>query len=306
MKVDYRSLLEEVYEEVRQDANEGKVADYIPELACVGPNHFGMALMTASGEEFGVGDYEHKISIQSISKVFTLAMAYELFGNDIWKRMDVEPSGNSFNSLVQLETEKGIPRNPFINAGALVVTDMLVSHFGDPITFLLDFISNTLDNRPININLDVANSEIKHSDRNKALAYFMKSFGNINNDIERLIEVYSHQCAIELSCAELAASFLALANQGYSIHSQKRILSKSATKRVNALMQTCGCYDEAGEFAFEIGLPGKSGVGGGIVAILPNQFSVAVWSPRLNPKGNSARGMKALEILTTKLGHSLY
>lgn len=304
--MDYQSILEEIYTEVKALENKGKVADYIPELAKVDPNKFAISLITTSGEKYSVGNYNDAMSIQSISKVFALALAFEKLGEAIWDRIDVEPSGNAFNSLVQLETEQGIPRNPFINAGAIVVTDILTTHFKDPVRALLNLIGNTLGHTEIGYDKDVALSELEHCDLNKALAYFMKSFKNIENDVDKVIEIYARQCSIQMSCEQLAASFLLFANQGFSIHSQQQILPARSCKRINALMQTCGSYDEAGEFAFEVGLPAKSGVGGGIAAVLPNKFSVAVWSPGLNAKGNSWKGLKALELLTTKLGASLF
>ncbi len=298
--------MSEIYKEVTQSDHRGKVASYIPDLASVDADKFGMHLLTTTGEEFSVGDSIEKFSIQSISKVLSLALAMSILGEKLWKRIDVEPSGTSFNSIVQLEYEKGIPRNPFINAGALVVADTLISNLADPEKEFLSFVQNISDNKNINYNETIAASEKENGFLNASLANMLKVFGNIENDIERVLSFYFHQCSIEMSCKDLSKAFLA-----FAAHSEEFIygnvkLTKSQVKRVNALMQTCGFYDEAGEFSFRVGLPGKSGVGGGIVAIYPNKYSVAVWSPRLNEKGNSVLGMKALELLTTKTGSSIF
>jgi glutaminase len=304
--MDYQLIINEVYREVQMLQLEGKVANYIPELANVDIHKFGITLATAKGEVYSIGDTDEKFSLQSISKAFTLAMVFATEGEKLWNRLGVEPSGNPFNSLAQLEYENGIPRNPFINAGALVITDILRSQTDSPVEDILRFINKLTNSQNITINQKIALSEIKHSNRNKALAHFMKSFGNINSNIDELIETYCHQCAIEMTCTQLANAFLLFANHGQNRFNGDQLLTISQTKRINALMQTCGFYDEAGEFAYTVGLPGKSGVGGGIAAVLPGEFSVVVWSPGLNPKGNSAKGMKALEILTTKLGHSVF
>jgi glutaminase len=304
--MDFQKILEEIYAEVEQMNLQGQVATYIPELAKMDLHKFGISLITTQGEEFKVGHTNDKFSIQSISKVFTLAMVFANEKDNLWKRVGVEPSGNAFNSLAQLEYENGIPRNPLINAGALVVTDLLRSKEPDALGAILDFINRLAGTNQIIPNKAIAQSELSHSSRNKALAHFMKSFGNISSPVNELIETYCYQCAIEMTASELARAFLLFANHGINSLNGKLLLSTSQTKRINAIMQTCGFYDEAGEFAFKVGLPGKSGVGGGIAAVLPSQFSVVVWSPGLNAKGNSLKGMKALELLTTKLGHSVF
>ena len=278
------------------------MASYIPELGVVDPGKFGIHLLTTDNKSYFFGDSEEKFSIQSISKVLTLSFVLPLLGETIWKRIGVEPSGDPFNSIVQLEYENGIPRNPFINAGALVVADLILTHFDNPKEAFLKYVRKITGLPSINYNLSVAKSEKQHGYLNAALANMMKSYGNIHNDIDPVLDFYFHQCAIEMSCEELAKAFQLFANQGVLHNSKEQLLSKSQVKRLNALMLSCGFYDESGEFAYEVGLPGKSGVGGGIVAIHPQQFSVAVWSPRLNNKGNSALGMKTLELLTTKSG----
>ncbi|ERM84506.1 glutaminase [Rhodonellum psychrophilum GCM71 = DSM 17998] len=304
--MDYQELIEEVYHEVNKLELKGKVADYIPELAKVNPDQFGIALVDLEGKVYGVGDYKTPFSIQSISKVHTLTMVFHVFNSKLWTRVNVEPSGNPFNSIAQLEFEKGIPRNPFINAGALVIADALTSKFEDPKTQIINFINDISGDKCVSINEEVRISELKHSERNIAMAYFLKAYDNFDNDVQEVLETYVSQCAIEMSCVDLAKSFSFLANDGYSIFAKRNIVTESNARRINALMLTCGFYDESGEFAYRVGLPGKSGVGGGVGAVMPHKFSVAVWSPELNEKGNSVKSIKALELLTDKLKFSLF
>jgi glutaminase len=303
--MNFKSILEEIYQEAKAFPVIGNVATTIPELAKIDPNKFGIHLTTIDGENFGIGDCEEKFSIQSVSKALTVAMAFTFLDEKTWERVGVEPSGSAFNSLVQLEFEKGIPRNPFINAGALVIADILISHLKKPKEDFLDFIRTISGSQNINYNLKVAQSEKETGFRNAALANFLKSFGNIDNDVETVLDFYFHQCSLEMTCKELAHSFFFFANEGKT-QSGKQILTKSQVKRLNALMQTCGFYDESGEFTYKVGLPGKSGIGGGIAALYPKNFVVATWSPRLNEKGNSELGMSALELLTTKTGMSVF
>lgn len=304
--MDYQTILNQIKKEFHEKPITGKVATYIPELAKVPPEKFGMHLYNLEGEHFCCGDSNERFSIQSISKVFSLALAMKVLGEDLWNRIDVEPSGDPFNSLSQLENEAGIPRNPFINAGALVVADVLVSSFNNPKAALLTFLHEITGNNSIDYDEKVAASEKSMGFRNYALMYYMKSFGNIENDVEEVLDFYFHQCALAMSCKELAQAFILFSNQGTILDSDREFLTGQQVKRINALMQTCGFYDEAGEFSFEVGLPGKSGVGGGIVAVHPSKYSVAVWSPLLNPRGNSALGMAALERLTTLTGFSIF
>ena len=247
-----------------------------------------------------------RFSIQSISKVFALAMCLSIKNDDLWKRVGKEPSGTAFNSLIQLEVEKGVPRNPFINAGAIVMADILLSHLENPEDDFLRFVRAVAGNDTIEYNKDVATSERENGYLNAAIVNLLKYHGTIENDIEEVLHFYFLMCSIEMSCRELSLAFLAFANHRRKFDYAGIMLTSSQVKRINAIMQTCGFYDEAGEFAYLVGLPGKSGVGGGIVAIYPLQYSVAVWSPRLNPKGNSVMGIKALELLTTETKESIF
>jgi glutaminase len=304
--MDYQKILEQIEHELISFDDSGKPAEYIPALAQVDPNKFGMELCTVDCRNYGFGSHLERFSIQSISKVLSLALAFEFEGENLWKRVGVEPSGNAFNSLLQLEYENGIPRNPLINAGALVIADILITHLKNPRQDFLEFIRKISGYPIIDYNKAVAESEMLEGYRNSALANLIKSFKNINNDIEQVLDFYFHQCALEMNCKELAGTFMLFANDGIVPYSKDRILSRSKTKRINAIMQTCGLYDESGEFAFRVGLPGKSGVGGGIVAIHPGKYCVAVWSPRLNAKGNSNKGIMALELLTTLTELSIF
>jgi glutaminase len=307
--LDYQSILEEIKSEIEPLLNEGKVADYIPALAKVNPNQFAMSLTLFNGTTYSIGCSDTKFSIQSISKVFTFTKALSLYGKKIYSKVGKEPSGNPFNSLVQLEYENGIPRNPFINAGAIAITDSLYSYYkneSDTFNNILEFIKDTSNNFEVDYNEEVWKSEYECGYRNMALANLMKSFGNFENDIESVIKTYFKQCSIEMNTFELSRAMLFLANHGVDPITQKRFITQSQAKRINAIMLTCGHYDASGEFAFHVGLPGKSGVGGGIVAVVPEVMSICVFSPGLNSWGNSFAGTKALELFTTKTGHSIF
>ena len=303
--MDYQLILENIYDQILPFANEGKQADYIPALAKVNPDHFGMCLNTVNGESYSIQDSGIRFSIQSISKVFALALALSIKGEDIWKQVGKEPSGTAFNSLFQLELEKGIPRNPFINSGAMVIADILMNELKDPENDFIDFVRALGGNDTVDYNMEVALSERQNGYMNAAIANLLKYHGRLTNDIEEVLMFYFKMCSIEMSCEELATAFLAFT--GHKPFNYKGFhLTSSQVKRLNAVMQTCGFYDEAGEFSYLVGLPGKSGVGGGIVAVHPLKYSVAVWSPRLNTKGNSIMGMKALELLTTHTAESIF
>jgi glutaminase len=302
----FQPVLESIYKEVNQLSLSGKQADYIPELAKVLPDKFAINITDLQGHNYGIGNIDDKFSLQSIAKVFAFALAYQLKGNAVFEHVGVEPSGDPFNSLIQLEQEEGFPRNPLINAGALAVCDVLISELEHPEEELFNFIKLLSGNETIGYNQAVYQSEKETGFRNRALIYLMKSFNRIQNDADQVLDLYFKLCALEMTVKELSETFLVFANEGVLPYNNQRILTKSQTKRTNAIMQTCGFYDEAGEFTFKVGLPGKSGVGGGIAALHPGKYTVAVWSPLLNAKGNSVKGMKALELLTTKLGWSIF
>ena len=303
--MDYQKILEDIYNEILPYAKDGVQADYIPALAEVNPDQYGICLHTVSGDVYQYMQAETRFSSQSISKVFALAMCLSIKGESLWTRVGKEPSGTAFNSLIQLEIEHGIPRNPFINAGAIVLADVLLSELEDPENEFLRFVRDLSASESVDYNMNVAVSERETGYLNAAIANMLKYHGAIQNDIEAVLMFYFKMCSVEMNCRELARAFLAFTNHAPFEYAGYK-LSRSRIKRLNAVMQTCGFYDEAGDFSYLVGLPGKSGVGGGIVAVCPLKYSVAVWSPRLNSKGNSVMGMKALELLTTYTEESIF
>lgn len=304
--MNYQNTFSEIYSILKTIENTGKVAAYIPELKSVKGTKFGASITDISGETTNFKDAEEVFSIQSIVKVLSLILAYKEEDEQLWSRLGVEPSGSAFNSLVQLEYEKGIPRNPFINSGAIVICDVLLDILEDPKKDFLAFIHEISGDTSIKYNKKIAASEKSCAFTNTALINLMRSFGNIRNKISKVMDFYFQICSIEMSCEQLSKIFLFLANDGICPIQDKKIITETQSKRINAIMLTCGFYDEAGEFAFRVGLPGKSGVGGGIIAINPNKYSIAVWSPKLNKKGNSFLGTKFLEAFTTISNSSIF
>ncbi|ENM5762077.1 glutaminase B [Vibrio mimicus] len=300
-------ILASILDEVRPLTGQGQVADYIPALAKVPSDKLGIAVFTNQGEVIMAGDAEEGFSIQSISKVLSLTLAMGLYQPDeLWSRVGKEPSGQAFNSLIQLEMEQGIPRNPFINAGAIVVCDMLHSRLSAPRQRLLEFVRQLSGEPQITYDKVVAASEMMHSDRNAAIAYLMRSFGNFHNEVIPVLHNYFHACALKMNCVELAKTFSYLANKGVSVVTGETVITPTQSKQTNALLATCGLYDGAGEFAYRVGMPGKSGVGGGIIAVVPGEMTIAVWSPGLDQSGNSLAGTRALELLAQRIGRSIF
>jgi len=306
--LDLQSIVDDIHRELAPRLGEGKVADYIPQLARVDPKRFGMAIVTVDGDVHMAGDAQVPFSIQSISKVFTLTLALGKHGENIWKRVGREPSGSAFNSIVQLEHEHGIPRNPFINAGAIAITDLVLAGHTprEAIGEIVRFVRYLSDEEDILIDQDVAKSEAATGYRNFALANFMRSFGKLDHPVEHVLGVYFHQCALAMSCVQLAKAGLFLAASGTNPLTKHSVVSKQRARRINALMLTCGHYDGSGDFAYRVGLPGKSGVGGGILCVAPGKAAVAVWSPGLNHNGNSLLGSLALEMLASRTGWSVF
>ncbi|WP_293387259.1 glutaminase [Phenylobacterium sp. RIFCSPHIGHO2_01_FULL_69_31] len=287
---------------------EGKVADYIPALARVDANRFGLAVITCDGQMAEYGDAWLPFSIQSISKVFTLTMALQRMGESLWVRVGREPSGSRFNSIVQLEAEGGVPRNPFINAGAIVVTDAVLAGRtpGEAVDDIRDTLRRLAGADTIDVDKEVATSEAATGYRNYSLANFMKGFDNLHSPVEDVLQTYFHQCSLRITCRQLARAGLFLANEGVDPLTGEVVISPEHARRINAIMMTCGHYDASGEFAFQVGLPGKSGVGGGILTIVPDVAAVAVWSPGLNAVGNSQVGTLALERLAARMRWSVF
>jgi glutaminase len=305
---DIEQVVKEIADETAQRPDRGEVATYIPELACINPKHFGLAVIDAEGNIALGGDADMPFSIQSVSKVFTLTLALGKAGDRLWHRVGREPSGSPFNSIIQLEFERGKPRNPFINAGAIAVTDLILSGHQprEALGEILRFMRFVADDPSIAIDEAVAASEQRTGFRNAALANYMKSFGVLDNPVDLTLGVYFHQCAIAMSCRQLAMAGRFLAHLGRNPSTGLPVVSAERSRRINALMLTCGHYDGSGEFAYRVGLPGKSGVGGGILAIAPGKASIAVWSPGLDASGNSHLGRIALEALTKRMGWSIF
>ncbi|MEZ5974567.1 MAG: glutaminase [Planctomycetota bacterium] len=311
--IDWPTVLAEVERRITPERGKGRVATYIPALARVDPNHFGLAVALPDGQLFTVGDAHVPFSLQSISKVFTLALALERVGDELWQRVGREPSGSAFHSIVLLEAEQGKPRNPLINAGAIATTDHLVqAHGGNRaaaqavLRDLVAFLEPLAEHGPIAIDAEVAASESEAGARNRALAHFMAGFGVLRSPVEDALHAYFHHCALAMSPAQLARAARFLACDGVDPHSGRRIVTASRCRRILALMMTCGHYDNSGDFAWRIGLPGKSGVGGGILCIAPGQAAIAVWSPGLNAAGTSEVGALALEALVAQTGLSVF
>jgi glutaminase len=301
-------VVKDIADEMRQRDERGEVASYIPELACIDANAFGLVVIDADGNVAAAGDTDTPFSIQSISKVFTLTLALGKAGDRLWHRVGREPSGSPFNSIVQLERERGIPRNPFINAGAIAVTDLILSGHQprEVLGEILRFMQFLADDPTIQIDEAVAASEQRTGFRNIALANYMKSFGVLDNPVDFTLGVYFHHCAIAMSCRQLAMAGRFLAHLGRNPSTGFSVVPPQSARRINALMLTCGHYDGSGEFAYRVGLPGKSGVGGGILAVAPGKASIAVWSPGLDANGNSHLGRVALEMLTRRMGWSIF
>jgi glutaminase len=291
MSADIAALLQTIADEAITLTGQGAVADYIPALANVPPRQFGIAIATVDGALHRAGSADQAFSIQSISKLFALALALQREGDDLWQRVGREPSGTPFNSLVLLERESGVPRNPFVNAGALVITDVLCHRYLQPERAVLEFVHRLLGRTSVAIDTQVARSERLHSDRNSAIAHFMRSFGNLRQEVAAILDAYCAQCAIAADGVQPGGT---------------RILEAPDARRINALMLTCGAYDAAGDFAFRIGLPTKTGVGGGILAIVPGQMSICAWSPRLDATGNSIAAAAAIERFAATTGLSIF
>ena len=301
---DMLETLQDIYQEMIREADWGQPAQYIPELAGVDPAQLAISVCSADGKTYSVGQSDTPFSIQSVSKVFSLIAALGRTGDQLWTRVGCEPSGTSFDSIVLLESERGHPRNPFVNAGAIVTTDALLSGREPKMALaeILGLVRAMAEDDEIHINADVARSEQRTGDRNKALAHYLASYGNLLHPPDLTLGTYFHQCAIEMTSVQLARAGRALAG----LSNAPKILPPQRARRLNALMMTCGHYDGSGDFAFEVGLPGKSGVGGGLLVIVPGRASIGIWSPGLNRYGNSKAGTRAAARLSQSFGWSVF
>lgn len=305
---DLQAIVDDIVRRMAGESERGVVADYIPEIAQVDLNHFGIAIKPISHEAVVGGSADVPFSIQSISKVFSLTLALEKAGVTLWQRVGREPSGDPFNSIVQLEYEQGKPRNPFINAGAIVVADVVLGDRkpGEAIAEMLAFVRRISDDDTVSIDAAVAKSEMRTGARNRALAHFMAAEGNLNGPVEQVLELYFNQCALSMSCRQLAMAGRFLASAGHPAGMEDPTVTPERARRIDALMMTCGLYDASGEFAFRVGIPAKSGVGGGILGVVPGIASVAAWCPGLDDKGNSLLAGRAFEELVRATGWSVF
>ncbi len=289
----------------------GDVARYIPPLAAVDRRRFALVAAELDGTEHAIGDADEAFAIQSISKVFSLVLALRAADRrggldaELWCRVGREPSGDPFNSLVQLESERGIPRNPMINAGALVVDDLLLDHLDDPVATTCDLLEE-LSGSAVELDTEVLRAEQVASDRNRSLAHLMSDFGNLHHTVDEVVTSYLGACAISMTSRQLARATRFLANDGVDPATGREILSAPLARRVAALMLTCGTYDAAGEFAFSVGFPCKSGVAGAIIGVVPDRLAVCTWSPALDATGNSVAGRTALHELAERCGLSVF
>lgn len=301
---DLEAVLAEVAEQSRHLAEEGEVEDQPEELPSAEASRFGLALAELDGAEHVTGDADVGFAVQSVVKVFALTAALQLVGEDLFQRVGREPSGDPFNSLVQLEHEKGVPRNPFINAGALVVCDVLLDAADDPYGAVAGLLGDLVGEEatPHETALE---AERESSSLNRAIGHLMSSFGNVHHPVDDVVELYVRLCSITVTTRTLARAARFLANDGVDPRTGTAVLSEPLARRVNALMLTCGTYDAAGQFAYDLGFPCKSGVAGAVMGDVTGRFGVCAWSPPLDEKGNSRAGRAALHLLSERLDLSL-
>jgi glutaminase len=307
--MDYQALIDEVLSDVSAYKGQGNVASYIPALAEADPNKLGLALVLEDGSSFVAGDADESFSIQSISYVFALCLALHHVKASLWNHVGREPAGSPINSILQLEMEKGRPRNPMTSAGALVVCDQLVGAAGGAdgaVGELVGFLRERCGSETVAIDESLAMSESRAGAFNRSLAHFIAAFGNLKAPVEQVLSAYYRQCSVAMSCRQLAQAALFLAFDGVDPRTGDAVTVASRSRRINALMLTSGHYDNSGDFAFRVGLPGKSAMSGGILAIVPGTGAVCAWSPGLNAAGTSLAGAMALERLAERTGWSIF
>lgn len=303
------NLLNTLVDKNREYGSNGKLASYIPALLESNPNDLGICLVDLNGKEFYAGECDKRFTIQSISKVVTLILALKDNGRyNVFKKVNVEPTGMGFNSIVNLEVrDSGRPYNPMINAGAIVTTSLINGKdINEKLNKILNFIKIVTKNDSISINERVYLSEKETGDRNRALAYFMKSTKILDGDVEEILDLYFKQCSIEVSARDLARFGSVIANDGVIPWSNERIMSREVCRIVKTIMVTCGMYDASGEFAVHVGIPAKSGVGGGILATVPRRYGIGIYGPSLDEKGNSLSGLHIIKDLSEELDLSIF
>ena len=303
------NLLSDIIKLNKKYTNSGQVASYIPELKKANPEDLGICIIDKNNNIYYEGDYKKKFTIQSVSKTIILAMA--LMDNDwpyVFSKVGMEPSGDPFNSIMKLETDDTKkPCNPMINAGAIVTTSLIKgSTLKEKEERMLAFFRKIAKNDNIKINKAVYESEKLTGDRNRAMAYLLKNDGVIDGDVDEILDLYFKQCSLEVDCIDLARIGLIFANYGIDIETGERVISESVSRMVKTFMVTCGMYDASGEFAIKVGIPAKSGVGGGIMASVPKKMGIGIYGPSLDKKGNSIAGIKVLEDLSRQLELSIF
>ncbi|MEH7885408.1 glutaminase A [Bacillus sp. JJ1609] len=300
--------LNELVQDAKKYTGKGKVADYIPALAKAHPEELSVAIFHDDGTCVSAGDVQQKLTLQSVSKVLTLALALMDYGEEaVFSKVGYEPTGDPFNSIVKLEFSPSKPLNPMINAGALAVTHMIKGkNKEERFERILTFIQQLAGNSSICYSEEVAESEYRTSDLNRALCYFMKQHGVIDEDIEELLRVYTKQCAIEMDCLDLARIGCVLAMDGVEPVTNLRLIPAYVARICKTFMVTCGMYNASGEFAVRVGIPAKSGVSGGIMGSVPNRFGIGIFGPALDEKGNSIGGIKLLEMMSAKYNMSMF
>jgi glutaminase len=303
-----RSVVRDIVKKISESGDKGEATRQIPELSGVDTEQFGIAILTRDGKMICGGDSETPFSLQSISKAFSLELVLKAHGDDLWERVGRDPSGDPYNSVIDLERQKGYPRNPFVNAGALIVVDMLLDTLNpeEEVEAVVEFVGTLLDSDGFSLNEKVADSDEGSGSLNRAMLNIANHFENVRNPIDKIMKAYVRQCAIELSCRQLARVGRFLILEGADEEANRDLEALRRSRRILSLMMTAGLYDGAGEFAYRVGLPAKSGIGGGILAIAPNTASIAVWSPGLDESGNSKMGTLALEMLTDRLDWSIF
>jgi glutaminase len=301
---DLEAVLAEVADRSRHLAEEGEVQEQPEELPSAESARFALVLADLDGAEHVSGDADVGFAVQSVVKVFALTAALQLVGEDLFERVGREPSGDPFNSLIQLEHEKGVPRNPFINAGALLICDVLLEAADDPYGAVAGLLGD-LAGEEATVNHTALDAERESSSLNRAMGHLMQSFGNVHHPVDELIELYVRLCSLTVTTRTLARATRFLANDGVNPRTGSPVLSEPLARRVNALMLTCGTYDAAGQFAYDLGFPCKSGVAGAVMGDVPGRFGVCAWSPPLDEKGNSRAGRAALHLLSERLDLSL-
>jgi glutaminase len=300
-KHEVQILIEQLHSEL-ETHTEGQVATYIPELGKANPDHFGICLISSDGRTFEVGDCDQPFTIQSISKPFTFGMAIEELGHEkVFKHVGVEPSGDSFNSI-ELQNGTNKPFNPMINTGAITVTALLHALHGDhAFEHILDRFSAAAGRR-LSMDESVYQSESRTGHRNRAIAYLLLNFGMVHEEAENALDLYFKQCSILVTCRDLAAMAATLSHMGQNPQTGKQVFEIRCVKDMLSIMFTCGMYDYSGQWAYEVGVPAKSGVSGGVIAVVNRQLGIATYSPRLDSHGNSNRGIKVCTELASRLG----